>query len=86
MLANLREKGVLDFKVQRNDWSAVARRPTDASQTYTETYLVTMYKYIKLETLLEHDLCSPVGQDNPAMLVSDPWSCATPDSTQSDHQ
>jgi len=86
VLANLREKGVLDFRVERNDWSAVARRPADASQAYTDTYLVTMYKYIKLETLLEHVLCRPVGQDNPPILISDPWSCTTPDATQYDHQ
>jgi hypothetical protein len=55
MLEELRKRGVLDFKVERSNWPKTPQPRRDEAQAYDEFYIVKMYKYIKLDTLLAYD-------------------------------
>lgn len=51
-LGNLRERGILDFAVEKSKWPEQPQPRRDETHAYDEYYMVKMYKYIKLETLL----------------------------------
>jgi hypothetical protein len=67
-LEALRRRGLLDYAVKKREWPeiiaetgagqhrvATSRPRRDEDHAFDEYYAVTMYKYIRLETLLAHD-------------------------------
>lgn len=49
----LKDKAVLDFELVKSSWPKLPEPRSDEAQAYDEYYQIKMYKYIKLNTLLE---------------------------------
>jgi hypothetical protein len=54
-LEALRKLGILDFAIERMEWPEMPQPRREEVYAYDEYYVVKIYKYIKLETLLAHD-------------------------------